>query len=275
MRTASFNRTQHIREWKRLHHTLEQQAYPIFKTALNSQTRSVSDFVRMHGTANLNAHLSVLITRQHLQDAYLAVYQKAGVRGATFAYDKINQYAKGKAYTGFEHKQGPGFFSEQWRKLMTLFYNTLAAERIQGVTETTQERIRDLLVESQDMPLSEQATFITSTLDNPDFNRTRSLVIARTETTTAANYGALLGGESSDYEVAKQWLAIEDNNTRPDHKDADGQLVGVDETFTVGVSQMAYPGDISAPANEVVNCRCSLVIVPLLSESGLPILKVA
>lgn len=275
MRTASFNRAQHIREWKRLHHTLEQQAYPIFKAALNNQTRSVVDFIRMHGTANLNAHLSVLITRQHLQDAYLSVYQKAGTRGATFAYDKINQYAKGKACTDFEHKQGPGFFSEQWRKLMTLFYNTQAAERIQGVTGTTQERVRELLAQAQDMPLSEQATYITATLDSPDFNRTRSLVIARTETTTAANYGALRGGESSDYEVAKQWLAIEDNNTRPDHRAADGQLVGVDETFTVGTSQMAYPGDVSAPASEVCNCRCSLVIVPLLGANGLPILKVA
>jgi Tfp pilus assembly major pilin PilA len=273
LKVVKFNRTQYARDWKRVHHQAEQQAYPIFKAALDYQVKMVSDFVKAHGSSALASHLTVLVTPQPIGIAYEKVYKQAGIKGATFTYSKINHIAKGKSYSGFERKDSPGFFSEQWSKLMSLFYHTKAADRVTGVTDTTRDSIRTLLDDSADMPISQQATYITDQLDDPAFTRDRALRIARTETTTAANWGALLGGESSDYEVGKQWLAIEDANTRPDHSDADGQTVAIDETFAVGASQMSYPGDMSAPANEIVNCRCSLVVVPLADVNGLPILK--
>jgi len=271
VKTVKYNQAQYRRDWVRLHHSAEQQAYPVFKKALDAQTRAASDFVKHHGVAQLSAHLTVLVTKQPIQVAYLSVYQKTGVKGASFTYNHIEKLTKPQKSA--EVKDLPGFFSEKWRKLMSLFFNTQAADRVQGVTDTTKEKIQQLLDESQDLPISQQASFITDALDDPDFNRQRALVIARTETTTAANWGAYLGGIDSDYEVGKQWLAVLDANTRPDHADASGQLVAMDDTFDVGSSQMQYPGDMSATANEVVNCRCSLVVVPLLSESGIPILK--
>lgn len=271
MKTVKYNQAQYRRDWIRLHHSTEQQAYPVFKRALDTQAKAASDFVKHHSVSQLSAHLTVLVTKQPIQVAYLSVYQKAGIKGAAFTYNHIEKLTK--AQKSAEVKDLPGFFSEKWRKLMSLFYNTQAAERVQGVTDTTIERIQKLLDDSQDLPISQQATFITDSLDSPDFNRNRALVIARTETTSAANYGAYLGGSDSDYEVGKQWLSILDQNTRPDHVDANGQLVAMDETFAVGPVEMLYPGDMSAPANEVIQCRCSLVVIPLLSESGVPILK--
>lgn len=56
----------------------------------------------------------------------------------------------------------------------------------------------------------------------------------------------------------KTWLASADERTRPDHADADGQTVRLDEQFVVGGVAMDAPGDPAAPADEVVGCRCTL-----------------
>lgn len=276
VQTARFNSTQYIRDWTRLHHSIEQQLYPIFKAALTKQTNAVKDFAHYHPNMPLSQHLTVLVSKQPMQTAYNIAYQKAGVKGAEFAYNNIQHIGARKSAPELEVKDSPiSFFSEQWRKLMSLFYNTDAASRVQGVTDTTIAQIQELLDEAdaQGMTTSQTATFIEDALADRDFNRMRALRIARTESTTAANYGASLGNESADYLTAKTWLAVLDANTRPDHVDASGQQVGSSDFFIVGGYEAMYPGDVSLPASECVNCRCCVAYVPLLSESGVPILK--
>lgn len=58
----------------------------------------------------------------------------------------------------------------------------------------------------------------------------------------------------------KTWIAHHDERTRPAHRNADGQTVGLYQPFVVGDSLMQYPGDPSAPAYQVINCRCSMKI---------------
>lgn len=269
-----FNRSQYALDWKKMHHRAEQQVYPYFHSALKQQTKQVVDYIKLRGVSSLRDHLTLLISPQPIEQAYQKCYSVVGVKGATFTFNKINQIVKGKSYSDMELKDGPGFFSEYWRKLMGLFYQTQSAERVQGVNETTRDHIKTLLDQSQDLTISEQATFMVNSLNNPEFNRMRALRIARTETTTSANYGAFLGAQSTDYEVGKIWLVIMDMNTRPDHAAMDGlPPIGIEDDFEVGSSLMKYPGDMSAPVGEVANCRCSLAIVPLMGENGLPILK--
>jgi hypothetical protein len=91
----------------------------------------------------------------------------------------------------------------------------------------------------------------------------RAELTARTEVVGASNYGSydqasLLGGDEG---VSKQWLATEDMRTRPDHRLADGQIVPLHSTFSVGGYSMLHPGDFTAPASEVCNCRCTIVYV--------------
>ena len=41
--------------------------------------------------------------------------------------------------------------------------------------------------------------------------------------------------------------------------DVDGQAVAVDVYFDVGGTALQYPGDPDGPADEVIQCRCSVV----------------
>lgn len=90
----------------------------------------------------------------------------------------------------------------------------------------------------------------------------RAALIARTETHAAATYGSIESVREAERELGvrmmKEWIATADDRTRDDHIAADGQVVGVNEKFTVGGSLMDRPGDDSAPAEQTINCRCAV-----------------
>lgn len=97
----------------------------------------------------------------------------------------------------------------------------------------------------------------------------RARTIARTEVIGAANAGALsaagynadvLGADSA--QVVKQWLATPGPRTRDTHLAADGQQVfGLQTPFDVGGAEMQAPGDPMGPAEEVINCRCTVTFI--------------
>lgn len=87
----------------------------------------------------------------------------------------------------------------------------------------------------------------------------RARVIARTEVISAANSASLHAARQSGVVEKKTWLAAVDHRTRPDHVNADGQTVPMDQKFTVGGESLAYPGDPAGSAGNVINCRCTLL----------------
>jgi hypothetical protein len=68
--------------------------------------------------------------------------------------------------------------------------------------------------------------------------------------------------------LGREWLALLDNDTRPDHVDANGQVVGPGELFEVGGEEAPYPGHWSLSVEERVNCRCTILAASLEEEEG-------
>jgi nicotinamide riboside kinase len=61
--------------------------------------------------------------------------------------------------------------------------------------------------------------------------------------------------------VKRRWMATMDARTRDTHAEMDGQVVGMDEPFvSPSGAELMFPGDPSAPAEEVINCRCVVAI---------------
>jgi hypothetical protein len=96
----------------------------------------------------------------------------------------------------------------------------------------------------------------------------RATVVARTESLAAVNAGAYSGAirdaeDRGDPAPFKVWLSTDDGRTRPTHVAADGQRTLLTEPFVVGRAQLRFPGDPKGPAQEVIQCRCSLLPVTL------------
>lgn len=103
----------------------------------------------------------------------------------------------------------------------------------------------------------------------PQVSEYRARMVARTEVISALNAGSYLQMIEYDLgtDVKKEWLATEDQRTRLGHKHADNQSVLLVDEFTVGIYSdavkigeegMEFPGDPTASAGNVINCRCTL-----------------
>lgn len=89
----------------------------------------------------------------------------------------------------------------------------------------------------------------------------RKEMIARTETTRIANAGA--NNLFNRWGVKKkEWLSTGDERTRDWHASMTGQVVDIKGKFKSGLGNLLeYPGDPSAPLNETVQCRCTILPV--------------
>lgn len=165
------------------------------------------------------------------------------------AADKVLERIAGKAPVLWDASQ------PQAQVFLTQTENQLV-----GVGDDMWKRTRDqLIIGMQDgesiQQLSARVKEVLSTID------ARARTIARTEVIGASNAGAyqqlqLLG---NDAPARKTWLSTRDGRTRLTHRAANGQTVEFGAPFTVGGARFDYPGDPNAPADERINCRCTLV----------------
>jgi len=81
--------------------------------------------------------------------------------------------------------------------------------------------------------------------------------IASTEMTRTEGYGGVEGYRQNDAIEFKGWNCQKLDTSRDDHLEADGQEVPLNDPFIVGGEMMEWPGDDTASAGNVCNCRCS------------------
>jgi hypothetical protein len=104
-----------------------------------------------------------------------------------------------------------------------------------------------------------------------DMDARAAVMVARTSTTYAESTGKRLSYErakSIGIPIRQEWRANLDGRTRLEHRQADGQVVEIGEKFVVGGERMACPGDPSASAGNICNCRCRLQ--PVLDYENIP-----
>lgn len=95
--------------------------------------------------------------------------------------------------------------------------------------------------------------------------KVRGNMIGRTEAGTALHKGryqaflqAYTTGEVSLEEIKRTWRSAGDDRVRETHQEMDGQTTTLLEPYDLpGGGTIMYPGDPAAPAEEVINCRCT------------------
>lgn len=91
----------------------------------------------------------------------------------------------------------------------------------------------------------------------------RSKRIAQTEIIGATNDGQVRAYREAGVKQ-KEWITSRDEHVRDSHKEAEGQVVDLDQSFVTGLgSHLQYPGDRSsgADASDIINCRCTVLPV--------------
>lgn len=131
------------------------------------------------------------------------------------------------------------------------------------VTDTTYRQITQALADGA--AAGEDTTALAARIRDvfAEASKNRSVVIARTEVVSAFNGSTaeLAAILPDDVVAGQEWIATRDGRTRESHAGADGQVRRPGESFDVGGTALAYPGDPSGPADETVQCRCTLALL--------------
>jgi hypothetical protein len=204
--------------------------------------------------------------RARLEAAYEQMIRAAVVTFGT----RIWEQAKSAGYE-LETKRDPSQpdFAATMTAVAGKYVGSEAVRRrITGVDDETRQGIIRAVAKGYSDGLGQNEVAARITESVPSISKLRAKVIARTETHGAANYGSFEAAKATGVRLNKEWLAAADERTRETHLEADGQTVTMDGTFRVGDALMEYPGDPAGPAEEVINCRCTMSYVLAEDESG-------
>jgi uncharacterized protein with gpF-like domain len=192
-----------------------------------------------------------------LKRAIRSLHQGAGQQMARYTYDKVLRSA------GMKQELTP---QQRWAIVIKMLLEGGLQKLTGEITDTTRDNMRKILTKGMQEGWS--ITQMMTELEKLGINAYRAELIARTETTRAANQGALLGAVSTGLQTVKEWISVNDNRTRRiprdkfDHLHMDGKQVPTDMPFTVpgmaSIDIMEYPGDPNGSAGNVCNCRCTV-----------------
>lgn len=132
------------------------------------------------------------------------------------------------------------------------------------VNETTSKDLRRTLTTGMTAGES-MAQLKTRVSDYYDLNAkdVRAPMIARTETTGAANFATEEGYRQTGVVSEKEWVATLDSRVRDTHAATDGETVPLGDKFSIGLE---YPGDPSGDISTIINCRCTMI--PVIDEDA-------
>lgn len=160
-------------------------------------------------------------------------------------------YVAGESGTGmlrhFSVKSSMDIMMESIRRWLRGYSD----QRALIITQYLRTRIQDQLSSGQ------SDADIRSAIMRIINNKNSAARIARTETHIAMERGAYEAAQSLGIRIVKEWATVDDVLARPDHALVDGQAREIDEPFLVGGESLQHPGDPTASAKQVVNCRCT------------------
>jgi HK97 family phage portal protein len=142
----------------------------------------------------------------------------------------------------------------------------LLASMVGNVNTTTRDMLAQILADgiAEGATVSELQRRIRGATG---FSASRSLLVARTETTRSVNAGSSyawqLASADGDLVIEREWLSARDSETRDAHRELDGQVAPLGGFFTISTGEHAGkkasgPGEFDHPAL-VCNCRCTLL----------------
>lgn len=219
---------------------------------------------------NGQGHANTLLLSNRIENSLRTLYSTVGVRYARQAFnDRTIQ---------------KGFLTPaEWIQAILQYLGDNFYNRgVLRITETTRKHFLDILDKAfnEGWGALETAEYIRKDPAIETVIQNRAEMIARTETGRAIHSGQFVGADKSPFEKEKIWISAKDNRTRgnpfngqndkADHYHMDGQTVNINTKFTDNRSnvELMHPHDPTAPAKDVVKCRCTFAVVNKVDENG-------
>jgi hypothetical protein len=252
-------------DYRKLYMNALVQYSPKFKKELQKQ---VDTYCR---TQDLNA-ISDLSLKKTIKRLHVAM----GTKMALIAEKDVKKATKG-AYVPLEVKSKK---SDLFSLVILQYLETRGLDKLAAdITDTTKDQIRRFILKGQEENLTMPQIIASLKIDNiTDY---RAELIARTETARAANIGSMVGAISTGLVTVKEWISAQDHRTRrepkdtTDHYNMNGVKINMEAKFEVpnnkvglGYELMDHPGDSTASAANVCNCRCTLGYEAIRDEKG-------
>lgn len=148
-----------------------------------------------------------------------------------------------------------------------------AKNRLVGVPDRVYASVRAEVIKAtaQGWSIDDLSAKIHDILADEDAQlwKNRARTIARTEAVGAYNAGRYAGFVSLASQLGgsweKVWLETHDHRTRLTHREGEGgvggQRIALGELFKVGLGLGLHPGDPQLPPEELINCRCTTLLV--------------
>jgi hypothetical protein len=239
-------------DYRKLYMNALVQYSPKFKKELQKQ---VDTYCR---TQDYNA-----ISDKSLKKTIKQLHVALGTKMGLIAEKDVKKGAKG-ASVPMESKSAK---TDLFAYVIIRYLETKGLDQLASdITDTTKEQIRNFLIKGQEQNLTMPE--IIALLRTSGITNYRAELIARTETARSANIGSMVGAMSTGLVTVKEWIAAKDNRTRRiprdanDHLHMDGMQLPIDQKFVVPaktyIDNMLHPGDSTAHAGNVCNCRCTL-----------------
>jgi HK97 family phage portal protein len=162
-----------------------------------------------------------------------------------------------------------------WNDWADKYINRRTARSITEIEGTTRKQVRRVvqeLVSEAILNDDAEGSFARDLQDKfESLSSGRARTIARTEIGMASNSATLEAAKSLEIPgLKKEWVSLQDDRTRDgegpnigegaNHYDMNGVEVELDDKFTVPPdADMDGPGDEAGGAEQVCNCRCTLV----------------
>lgn len=219
--------------------------------AMNEAARNLSDQTRM---PEIMAKHKARMTR-----ILNALWLESGV-------DMANHIgAQEKAIAGYQTKSNGQDIPSTLiaNSTMQKWIYQYGAAKIVGITRTTQDDVNSIIADSIENGLSERQTSSAIRGLSAFTGSKRAGTIARTETHSAANTAGHATAKAAGLKMRREWVSAKGERTRRSHRNADGDVVGMDEPFKIDGYDLMYPTDSSmgAPARLTINCRCAVAYI--------------
>lgn len=256
-------RRQYRAAWLRQHKRYERKGLQIFRKGLRESINIDYDNLN-----DFNFRLSIIQGVQSLYPIYINLYESIGVQHGK----KVGRAINKEIQKNFD----PTAFEGGYRNFISNWLINNAGTRIISVRDELIEYIikfiADKMEEGTDMRTISRE--LQKHILSRGFYRWQIERIVRTETTAAANWGAIQAGESSRVFWEKIWISSRDGRTRRrpdsqfDHFEMDGIATDKGDPFNVNGDLIQYPGDPKGNPSNTINCRCTVAVRAKRDENG-------